>query len=369
LALELGVFIPVGNNGWIISKNSPQYMPTYEMNRQISVLAERVGFDYVFSMAKWRGFGGDTRFWDYSLESTMLMASLAPATTELRLIASIAPSLVHPAVYAKMASTLDDISHGRLVVNIVSAGNKDEYAQMGLYPENFESFRYEYTQEWLEVCKRLWTEDRVTHAGKYFTLEECESWPKPRQTPLPVVCATASETGFHFVGEHCDYAFLGANTVERVKELSLSAKAIGKEHGHEIKTQVLVIAVLGNTEAEAQQMFNHYWDGADAEAISNVYRLRVRDKVLDRATVMRERYESSGRLFYGGFPFVGGPESAAAFIEDLVTNGHVDGLVFSFQDYFDGLNTFHDRVLPLLRLRGVPLARAGAVLDRRLRAG
>ena len=75
MPLELGVFIPVGNNGWIISKTSPQYLPTYELNRQISVLAEQVGFDYVFSMAKWRGFGGETRFWDYSLESTMLMAS------------------------------------------------------------------------------------------------------------------------------------------------------------------------------------------------------------------------------------------------------------------------------------------------------
>src|SRR5690349_17772692 len=37
MALELGVFIPVGNNGWIISKNSPQYLPTFELNRQIYV--------------------------------------------------------------------------------------------------------------------------------------------------------------------------------------------------------------------------------------------------------------------------------------------------------------------------------------------
>src|SRR5579871_566727 len=347
MGLELGVFIPVGNNGWIISKNSPQYMPTYELNRQISMLAEQVGFDYVFSMAKWRGFGGATRFWDYSLESTMLMAALAASTSEIQLIASIAPSLVHPAVYAKMAATLDDICDGRLVVNLVSAGNRDEYAQMGLYPENFEAYRYAYTREWLEVCNRLWTEDSVTHNGEYFTLEDCQSWPKPRQTPLPVVCATSSEAGFHFVGESCEYAFLGANTVERVKELSLRAKAIGREHGREVKTQVLVIAVLGNSDAEAQQMFSNYWDGADAEAIANVYHLRVRDRTLDAAAVMRERYESSGRLFYGGFPFVGGPEQAADCIEDLVVNGHVDGLVFAFQDYFDALRTFHDRVLPL----------------------
>jgi pyrimidine oxygenase len=370
MALELGVFIPVGNNGWIISKNSPQYLPTFELNKQISVLAERVGFDYVFSMAKWRGFGGETRFWDYSLESVMLMAALAPLTSEIRLISSIAPSLTHPAVYAKMAATLDDICQGRLTVNIVSAANRDEYAQMGLYPDNFESFRYPYTQEWLEVCKRLWTEDSVTFHGKYFTLDDCQSWPKPVQRPHPpVVCATGSEAGFHFVGQHCEYAFLSGNTVEQVKQLSVRAKQIGREYGRAIKTQVLVCMVLGPTEAEAQRLFDAYWDGADGEAIANVYHLLVRDRVLDRAAVMRERHESWHRLFYGGFPFVGGPESTAAMVEDLVVNGEVDGIVFSFQDYFDGLNIFHDRVMPLLRRRGVPLARADALQAREELAG
>ena len=55
MVLELGVFMPVGNNGWIISESSPQYMPTYDLNRQITLLAEEVGFDYIFSMCKWRG--------------------------------------------------------------------------------------------------------------------------------------------------------------------------------------------------------------------------------------------------------------------------------------------------------------------------
>ncbi len=361
MALELGVFIPVGNNGWIISRTSPQYLPTFELNREIAQLAERVGFDYVFSMAKWRGFGGDTHFWDYSLESTMLMAALAPVTSELRLIASIAPSLMHPAVYAKMAATLDDVSGGRLAINIVSALNRDEYAQMGRYPDDFETYRYAYTQEWLEVCKRLWTEDSVTHHGRYFTLDDCQSWPKPVQRPHPpVVCATSSDAGFHFVGEHCEYAFLSANTLDRVKELSLRAKAVAREHGRAVKTQVLVILVLGESEDHAKALFDHYWDGADGDAIANVYQLRVRDRLLDRAAVMRERFESQGRLFYGGFPCVGGPESTAAFIEDLAVNGELDGLVFTFQEYVAGLHLFHDRVLPLLRQRGVALARADA---------
>ncbi len=112
--VELGVFLPVTNNGWIISKNSPQFLPTYALNRAISELAERIGFSYVFSMVKWRGFGGETEFWKHSVESVTLMAGLAPVTERLRLICSVAPALVHPAVFAKTAATLDDIAGGRL---------------------------------------------------------------------------------------------------------------------------------------------------------------------------------------------------------------------------------------------------------------
>ena len=59
--LELGVFLPIGNNGFLMSKTAPQYKPSFEMNKQIAILAESFGFDFVFSMSKWRGFGGETR--------------------------------------------------------------------------------------------------------------------------------------------------------------------------------------------------------------------------------------------------------------------------------------------------------------------
>src|SRR5579862_2993585 len=148
-------------------------------------------------MAKWRGVPGATRFWDWSVESVTLMSALAVTTKRLRLVASVAPTIVHPAVFAKMAATLDEISGGRLAVNIVSASNVAEYSQMGLYPDDFEAYRYDYTEEWLRIAKLLWSEPSVTFHGKYFTLDDCRSDPKPLQRPRPpVVCATNSDRGF-----------------------------------------------------------------------------------------------------------------------------------------------------------------------------
>lgn len=70
--IEIGVFIPIGNNGWLISDNSPTYMPTFELNKAIVQKAESYGFDFALSMIKLRGFGGRTEHWDHNLESFTL---------------------------------------------------------------------------------------------------------------------------------------------------------------------------------------------------------------------------------------------------------------------------------------------------------
>ena len=56
--MEIGVFIPIGNNGWLISTTSPQYKPSFELNKTITQSADKYGFDFALSMIKLRGFGG-----------------------------------------------------------------------------------------------------------------------------------------------------------------------------------------------------------------------------------------------------------------------------------------------------------------------
>ncbi|CAJ1264283.1 Pyrimidine monooxygenase RutA [Escherichia coli] len=75
--MKIGVFVPIGNNGWLISTHAPQYMPTFELNKAIVQKAEHYHFDFALSMIKLRGFGGKTEFWDHNLESFTLMAGLA----------------------------------------------------------------------------------------------------------------------------------------------------------------------------------------------------------------------------------------------------------------------------------------------------
>ncbi|KTT19752.1 hypothetical protein SB14R_23485 [Pseudomonas oryzihabitans] len=108
--MNIGVFIPIGNNGWLLSENAPQYHPTFELNREIVQRAEHYGFDFALSMIKLRGFGGKTEFWDHNLESFTLMAGLAAVTSRIKLFATAATLTLPPAIVARMASTIESHS-------------------------------------------------------------------------------------------------------------------------------------------------------------------------------------------------------------------------------------------------------------------
>jgi pyrimidine oxygenase len=357
---RLGVFMPIGNNGWIMSRNAPQYTPTYELNKAIALKAEEIGFDYIFSMAKWSGYGGATRFWEDTLESFNLMSALAAVTTRLRLVASISPILVHPTVVAKMAVTFDDISAGRAGINIVSSDS--EYWRMGLYPEDFASYHHAYNTEWLEVMKRLWTGESVDFHGKYFDLSGYSSNPRPVQRPWPtIVYATSSEPGYRFVAEHCDEAFLSFRDPQR-NATSQKVKELARQQGRSVKTQSNCCLIQGSTDDVAQQMLAHLSAGADVEAIANVYgRSGEYSKEGTHASWTDDERRARGQevlkqrpsaLFYGS-SFIGGPERIADMIEEMAIAGDMDGLLLNFPDFVDGLTRFNDEVMPLLRERGL----------------
>ena len=79
--MEIGIFLPIGNNGWLISETAPQYKPSFDLNREVAQAAEKYDLDFVLTMIKLRGFGGKTEFWDHNLESFTLMAGLAAVTS------------------------------------------------------------------------------------------------------------------------------------------------------------------------------------------------------------------------------------------------------------------------------------------------
>src|SRR5580698_6592936 len=128
-----GVFLPMANGGWIVSKTTPPLDGSFALNKEVAILADRLGFDFILSMMKWRGYGGATDHWGTSLESMTMMAALAEATKRTKVWCTAHTLLPHPVVIDKMMATPDHISHGRAGLNVVSGAYRGEFEQMGMW--------------------------------------------------------------------------------------------------------------------------------------------------------------------------------------------------------------------------------------------
>jgi pyrimidine oxygenase len=343
-AREYGVFLPIGNGGWMVSTTAPHPEASYAYNKQVALDAEEAGLDFIMTMAKWKGFGGTTDHWGETLESMTLMSGLAEATSRVKIWATMHANIHHPAVAAKMYTTLQQISGGRAGMNIVNGSYPDEFAQMGLWEEMSKDDRYRMTEQWCEAVTRLWTEDSVTMDSEFFTLDACESRPHPATRPT-IINAGTSTQGMEFQARHADGAFLGADTFEEMVEKSAYVHRRAREHGRECKTYSMMTVVLGDTDEDAAARIAEYGRGVDREALLNMS--LAWGVPLDRARAWAD--DATGEQAFQVQYVAGSPQTVATEILRLVDAADLDGLMLIFPDYLTDLPAFGRSVLPLLR--------------------
>ena len=344
--MDYGLFIPIANNGWITSATSPQYMPTFDLNKQIVQKAEGYGFKFALSMIKLRGYGGETEYWDYALESFTLMAGLAAVTENMQLYASVATPTLHPAMVARMAVTIDSIAQGRFGINIVAGWNKSEYQQMGLWPgDEFYELRYDYASEYVTIMKELWETGRSDFKGKFFTMDDCHLLPKP-SGDIKIVSAGSSPRGRQFTAEHCDYNFTGApNGSEGLAYVNgLLAEAAGKA-GRPVQSYPLYMVIMGETDRDAQRKVDLYNEGVDAEAIGFMKGQAALDK--KSAGTSAGMVSAPVEAVHDG-ALIGSPATIAAHLNELQSVSGTGGIMLMFDDFLEGTEVFGREVMPLL---------------------
>jgi pyrimidine oxygenase len=348
--LELGIFLPNAKGGAIMAETSPpQYQPSWQLNAHNAKVAESAGFAFLLSMVKWRGFGGVTNHWDYSLESFTLMAACAAVTSRIELYASVAIPTIHPAVIAKMASTIDEISGGRFGVNIVSGWNKLEYEQMGLWKgDEYFKYRYEYATEYLEVLRKLWATGRTSHEGRFFKLEDCKSYPVPSRK-IPIICAGQSERGLRFTAEHADFSFLGGqdDSLDDLGRLNAKLQEIARGFGRKVGAYVLLTVIAEETDEAAFAKRDDYIAHSDKIAMAEWARVAGMD--FSRAT-----YQDLAVQTFMAIPYVAGSyQTVANYLDGLAEQG-LAGVCFIFPDYEHDLQRLVDNVLPRCKYRTAP---------------
>ena len=364
--MDIGVFIPIGSNGWLISTTSPQYKPSFDLNLEIVQKAESYGFDFALSMIKLRGFGGPSGFWDENLESFTLMAGLAARTERIRLFATTAVLTIPPAIAARMAATVDSISHGRFGLNLVAGWQKAEYDQMGLWPGDEVHFkrRYAYQTEYMQVMKELWETGRSDFHGEYFQMDDCRMLPRPT-SHIPIVSAGQSSQGMAFAAEYSDYNFsmgVGVNTPTAYAEQNHALLEAREKTGRDVGSYVLFMVIADETDEAAQAKWERYSDGVDVEAIAWMTGQALTDAEGEEGNTAKRISLPEGAVNMNMGTLVGSYDHVAAMLDEAAAVEGTKGIMLVFDDFLQGMDDFGTRIQPLMRTReGVASAAPSAV--------
>ncbi len=352
--MKIGVFIPIGNNGWLISATSPQYMPTFALNKQVTQTAEKYGLDFVLSMIKLRGFGGKTEFWDHNLESFTLMAGLAAVTKRIKLFATCATLVIPPAIAARMASTIDSISDGRFGLNLITGWQKPEYSQMGLWPgDEYFASRYEYVSEYVEILRELWETGQSDFKGKFFQMSDCRLSPRP-QADMKIICAGQSDAGMAFSAKYADYNFCfgkGVNTPTAFAPTAAKLIKANAETGRHVTSYVLFMIIADETDEAARAKWELYKAGTDKDAVKWLEVQSAADKSSGADTNVRQMVDPVSVVNINMGTLVGSYATVARMLDEVATVPGAEGVLLTFDDFIKGTEDFGARIQPLMKSR------------------
>ena len=147
---------------------------------------------------------------------------------------------------------------------------RGEFAQMGAWDGSLDhDARYELTEEWTQIVKRLWTEPKVSFEGKYFNFQDCVSEPKPLKPPF-LICAGMSQRGFEFSVREADGCFIGGRNEAETSDVSRRARALAAEPGQAYPDLLHDDGDLRRHRCASRSRAQKYREGLDEGAVQGM---------------------------------------------------------------------------------------------------
>jgi dimethylsulfone monooxygenase len=348
--MKLGIFGSNCSHGLMATHAESSYELTWEHTQKIAQLADKLGFEAMLPVARYRGMGGETNFNGTNFETHTWAAGLAQATENIMVFSTIHVPTKHPIVAAKESVTVDHISNGRHGLNMTMGWYKAEMEMFGGTQREHDA-RYRYGSEWITIAKRMWTEgEGVDFKGEFFEIKDAFSDPKPIQKPYPVlVNAGNSPAGLEFCARECDFNFIAFATPEEAKDTAARVRSIAHGFGRDLGILSYGNIICRDTEKETKALLNHILDKGDWEVAKMVSKgLGTESGSFDKVKALQERFI----LGYGGYPLIGTPEQIVDQMIELNKAG-VNGMMVGFLDYVEELQYFGERILPLMKEAGL----------------
>lgn len=229
--MRFGLGVPTGTEGLMY----PVPYADPEQAVRLALEAERLGFDgiwgndHVTTQRYVREeFADAPRYYD----PYTYLAYVAAQTTTLHLATAITVfAFRNPVVLAKQVATLDQLSGGRVKLGVGIGAYREEAEAM--WP-GARLHRGRQADEYLQALALLFTERRATFHGEYVAFEDVESFPKPRQTPLPVLSGGNAPGSRERAARHGHGWIPAVLTPAEVADGLADIRRIAEQHGREL---------------------------------------------------------------------------------------------------------------------------------------
>lgn len=344
------------------------FLPTHGDSRYLgtSLGGRAVDLPYLKQIAQASdalGFYGVLLPTGRSCEDSWIVASaLVPLTERLRFLVAVRPGLQSPTVAARMTATLDRISNGRLLINVVTGGDPVENRGDGLFASHEE--RYEITEEFLDIYKSVLAGQPVSYAGKHLKVDDARLLFPPVQTPYPPLyfggsSPAANKVAATRIDKYLTWGEPPADVAEKINTVRALARAQGRHVTFGIRLHVIVRGTNDEAWRAADRLISHL----DDETIGAAQKVFERMDSVGQSRMSRlhggrrDKLEVSPNLWAGvglvrggaGTALVGDPDTVAERIDEYRRLG-IDSFILSGYPHLEEAYRVAELLLPKLPL-------------------
>ncbi|RLL41146.1 alkanesulfonate monooxygenase, FMNH(2)-dependent [Oceanobacillus piezotolerans] len=299
-------------------------------------------------------------------DAWIIASSLLTDTEKMKFLVALRPGLMSPTLAARMASTFDRLSNGRLLLNVVTGSDPREHAADGIHLDH--TGRYKLTDEFLEVWRNLMKGEQVDYKGKHLTIKGAKNTFPPIQQPYPpLYFGGSSDIGQQVGAKHADVYLTWGEPPEKVKEKIDKVRNLANQQGRNITFGIRLHVIVRETEKEAWQAADELIKFLDDETIAAAQqRFSKQESEGQKGMVAlhqgkKENLEISPNLWAGvglvregaGTALVGDPKTVAERLIEYQGLG-IDTFILSGYPHLEEAYRTAELLFPLLPIKKDP---------------